>query len=102
MPHDHHGALTLVTGASSGIGAEFARQLGRRGSDLVLVARRADRLEALAAELRAAHGVPATAMPCDLTEPGAAPRLAAEMRGRGLRLTGLVNNAGFGTHAPFE
>ncbi len=102
MPHDHQGALTLVTGASSGIGAEFARQLGRRGSDLVLVARRADRLEALAAELRTAHGVAVTVLACDLTEPGAATRVAAEVRERGLRLTGLVNNAGFGTHTPFE
>ncbi|WP_435591190.1 SDR family NAD(P)-dependent oxidoreductase [Nocardia sp. bgisy118] len=101
MPLDHHGALTLVTGASSGIGAEFARQLARRGSDLVLVARREDRLEALAAELEAAHGVAVTVLACDLAEPGAAARLATQLHDRGLRLTGLVNNAGFGTHAPF-
>ncbi|WP_409461918.1 SDR family NAD(P)-dependent oxidoreductase [Amycolatopsis sp. GA6-003] len=101
MPLDHQGALTLVTGASSGIGAEFARQLARRGSDLVLVARRADRLEALAAELKAAHGVTVTVLACDLTAPNAVAHVAAELRERGLRPTGLVNNAGFGTNAPF-
>jgi uncharacterized protein len=90
-----------VTGASAGIGAEFARQFARRGSDLVLVARRKDRLAALAAEIEAAHGVAVTVLPCDLAEPGAAARLAAELRARGLRLTGLVNNAGFGTYGPF-
>ncbi|ROS38461.1 SDR family NAD(P)-dependent oxidoreductase [Amycolatopsis thermoflava] len=102
MSLDHQGALTLVTGASSGIGAEFARQLARRGSDLVLVARRADRLEALAAELTGVHGVAVTVLACDLTAPSAVARVAAELRERRLRLTGLVNNAGFGTHAPFE
>jgi hypothetical protein len=102
MPIDHRGALTLVTGASSGIGAEFARQLARRGSDLVLVARRADRLAALAAELTAAHGVAVTVLARDLTEPCAAARIGAELRERGLRPTGLVNNAGFGTRAPFS
>ncbi|MER7499584.1 SDR family oxidoreductase [Nonomuraea pusilla] len=101
MSLDHHGALTLVTGASSGIGAEFARQLARRGSDLVLVARREDRLKALAAELTADHGVAVTALARDLAEPGAAAYLAAQLSDRGLRLTGLVNNAGFGTHGLF-
>ena len=66
MPLDHRGALTLITGASSGIGAEFARQLAERGSNLVLVARREDRLKALAAELEAVHGIAATALACDL------------------------------------
>ena len=101
MPLDHRGGLTLVTGASSGIGAEFARQLARRGSNLVLVARREDRLTTLAAELEAAHRVSVIVLVCDLAEPDAAARLAAELRARGLRLTGLVNNAGFGTHGPF-
>ncbi|WAL69090.1 SDR family oxidoreductase [Amycolatopsis cynarae] len=101
MPLDHRGALTLVTGASSGIGAEFARQFARRGSDLVLVARREDRLTALATELAAEHGVAVTVLACDLAEPGAAAHLAAQLSDRGLRLTGLVNNAGFGTHGLF-
>jgi uncharacterized protein len=101
MPIDYHGALTLVTGASSGIGAEFARQLACRGSDLVLVARREDRLLALAAELETAHDIAVTVLALDLAEPAAAARLAARLRERGLRLTGLVNNAGFGTNSPF-
>ncbi|WP_016700756.1 SDR family NAD(P)-dependent oxidoreductase [Actinoalloteichus spitiensis] len=102
MTLDRRGQLVLVTGASAGIGAEFARQLAQRGADLVLVARRVDRLTALAVELRAAHGVTVTVLPADLTETGVAERLAGELRERGLRLTGLVNNAGFGTFGPFH
>jgi short-subunit dehydrogenase len=88
----------LITGASAGIGAQFARELARRGADLVLVARRTERLTALAAELK---DVDVTVLPCDLTEEGAVAGLAAELRARGITLTGLINNAGFGTHGPF-
>ncbi|HEX7307264.1 SDR family oxidoreductase [Lentzea sp.] len=98
MTIDYRGARVLVTGASAGIGAQFARELARRGADLVLVARRAERLEALAAELK---GVEVTVLPCDLTEPGAVAKLATELRQRDLKLTGLINNAGFGTYGPF-
>lgn len=98
MPIDYRGARVLITGASAGIGAQFARELARRGSDLVLVARRTDRLEALAAELK---GVEVTVLPWDLTEQDAAAGLAAELRARGLKLTGLINNAGFGTYGAF-
>ncbi|MEV6237889.1 SDR family oxidoreductase [Lentzea sp. NPDC051838] len=98
MTIDYRGARILITGASAGIGAQFARELARRGSDLVLVARRTDRLEALAAELK---DVEVTVLPCDLTEPGAAEALAKELRARGTKLTGLINNAGFGTFGPF-
>lgn len=62
---DYRTRTTLITGASSGLGAEFARRLAERGSNLVLVARRADRLEALATELSARHDITATAVPFD-------------------------------------
>ncbi|MFI9749333.1 SDR family NAD(P)-dependent oxidoreductase [Streptomyces collinus] len=98
---DYHRQTVIVTGASSGLGAEFARQLARRGANLVLVARRADRLENLAAELTRAHGVTVTALARDLGLPDAGRRLRAELESRGIHATGLVNNAGFGTHDAF-
>lgn len=99
---DYRTQTTLITGASSGLGAEFARRLAERGSNLVLVARRADRLQALADELSAKYRITATAVPFDLTEPGAGEALAKEVAWRGITVTSLVNNAGFGTHAPFR
>ena len=88
--------LAVVTGASAGLGREFARQLATRGYDLLLVARDRDRLGALAAELSAAHGIAAEAWAADLaSEAGVTPlvqRLAGEPR-----VAMLVNNAGFGT-----
>jgi hypothetical protein len=84
----------LVTGASSGIGAEIAREYARRGKPLVLVARRLDRLDALAAELRSRVDVQTIA--CDLADPAAPAALQAECAARGLRIDTLVNNAGFG------
>jgi short-subunit dehydrogenase len=93
---DHRSQTTLVTGASSGIGTAFARELARRGSGLVLVARRAERLEALAAELTAAHGVEVEVLPADLSRPGAAEEVHAEVGRRGIGVTALINNAGFG------
>lgn len=82
----------LVTGASSGIGAAFARALHARGERLVLVARRAERLEALVKELGGGHVVIAA----DLAASGAAERLLRELEGRGLSVDLLVNNAGLG------
>ncbi|MEU0298888.1 SDR family NAD(P)-dependent oxidoreductase [Streptomyces sp. NPDC006175] len=91
----------VVTGASAGIGAEFARQLAARGHDTVLVARRAERLEALASEL-SGHGARATALPMDLTEPGAGQALRAETDRLGIDVAGVVNNAGFANHGFFR
>jgi hypothetical protein len=91
----------LITGASSGIGREIARVHAGRGGDLVVVARRADRLEALKAELEAAHGVAVHALPLDLTAPGAADEAMRFVAGRGLAVDILVNNAGFGGGGSF-
>lgn len=91
----------LITGASAGIGAVFARELARRGADVVLVARRADRLADLAARLTAEHAITATAITADLAKPGAARALAGDLAARGITVDVLVNNAGFGTHGSF-
>jgi short-subunit dehydrogenase len=90
--------VTLITGASTGIGAEFARQFAARGHDLVVVARSADRLEELAAQLREAHGVDVTVIAMDLSLPIAAAELWQRTNDLGLEVDVLVNNAGFGTH----
>jgi short-subunit dehydrogenase len=86
----------LVTGASAGIGREFAGQLAARGYDLILVARDAERLGALAAELEARHGVAAAVLAADLTRDPDVDRVVARIAGTPA-LTLLVNNAGFGT-----
>ena len=86
----------LITGASAGIGEAFARMLAARGMPLVLSARRADRLEALAAELRAAYPVRVEVIVCDLAAIDAAQQLHAEIRRRGLVVDTLINNAGYG------
>lgn len=91
--------VTLITGASTGIGAEFARQFAGMGHDLVIVARSADRLEELATRLRAAHGVQVTVIAMDLSRPTAAAELFERTSGLGLEVDVLVNNAGFGTHS---
>jgi uncharacterized protein len=89
----------LVTGASSGIGTSFAKALRARGEKLILVARREDRLRELASQLGGEAAV--AVVPCDLTAPGAAERLVAEVEGRGLAVDFLVNNAGVGHTGPF-
>ncbi len=90
-------SVTLVTGTSSGLGAEFARACARRGDEVVLVARRRDRLEALAAEI----GGKAHLFTADLAAPGAAGRLMAELAARSLAVETLINNAGVGLTGRF-
>jgi short-subunit dehydrogenase len=88
----------LVTGASSGIGAELARQLGGLGHDLVIVARRADRLEALADEVRRQHGVSVLVVPSDLGKAAPRRRLVDAVRDSEKTIVGLCNSAGFGSY----
>lgn len=94
--------VALITGASSGIGAAFAEHLARAGCDLVLVARTAERLEALAVKLRATHGRRIDVIPADLTVDGAGASLAAAVAELGIEIDLLVNNAGFGTAGSFH
>src|SRR4051812_1188220 len=89
-------SFALVTGASSGIGAAFARELAARGQALVLVARRLDRLESLAHELRTAHGVAVECIGCDLAESTTPLFLFEETQRRGLAVDFLINCAGYG------
>lgn len=86
----------LVTGASAGIGAAISRELARRGYDLVLTARRVERLEELAVELESEYGAQATVIPADLARPDAAASLETAIRDEGLEIDVLVNNAGYG------
>jgi len=97
----HPASHVVITGASAGLGAAFARAFAARGAHVALVARRADRLEALADELVGTHGVLACAVPLDLTQPDAPQRLSSALDARGFVPDGLINNAGFGTAGPF-
>lgn len=92
----------LVTGASSGLGAEFARQLAGRGMHLVLTARRKELLDELAAELHAKHATRCEVIVCDLSVPGEPQRLIEEIARRGIRIDLLLNNAGFGVVGEIE
>ena len=91
----------LVTGASSGLGEEFARLFAADGVDLVLVARRRERLDALAAELRSARKVTVHVIAADLAVPDEVERVVREVEAQGLEIEFLVNNAGLGNVAPF-
>jgi short-subunit dehydrogenase len=91
----------LVTGASSGLGVDFARELARRGCNPILVARREERLRALAAELSETYGVDADVVPMDLGARDAPERLYRAFSDRGRRVDILINNAGFGVHGKF-
>jgi short-subunit dehydrogenase len=86
----------LITGASAGLGEGFARALAAEGSDLILTARRVDRLEALAGELRVAHGITVHVFAADLATPDGPARLMADIAAARLSIDVLINNAGFG------
>lgn len=91
----------LVTGASSGIGVALAGELARRGNALILVARRADRLREMAAEIGDEHGVRVEWIDVDLTDAAARDRIPAEVASRGLVVDLLINDAGMGTTGRF-
>ncbi|MBW5482168.1 SDR family NAD(P)-dependent oxidoreductase [Streptomyces bambusae] len=101
MSMTYRGTVALITGASAGLGVEFARQWAARGADVVLVARRLERLEELARDLEKRYGVRATPIAADLALPGAGAALRADLDSRGIRVQTLVNNAGFGAYGPF-
>jgi uncharacterized protein len=94
------GRTALITGASTGIGAEFARQLAERGANLVLVARSIDKLDALAAQLRDRHQVEVFTEKLDLSTPDASEQLFSRVAERSLSIEFLVNNAGFSSLGP--
>lgn len=94
--------LTLITGASSGIGKAFADRLAKEGHDLVIVARRQAELEAHAHALKEAHGGMVHVISLDLSRAASADELFLEVQNRGLAVDGLINNAGVGMHGALE
>ena len=92
----YQGKTALVTGASAGIGAAFARSYAAKGADLILTARREVRLQALASEIKTTHGVSVRVVAADLAEPSAPDEIAATLKADGVKVDILVNNAGYG------
>src|SRR5271155_17196 len=92
----YSGSTAMITGASKGLGAAFARQLASRGMNLVLVARSIDALQDLAESLAAQYNVKCVALQSDLAAPGAAERILVDLERLNLRIDLLVNNAGLG------
>ena len=91
----------LITGASVGIGREFARYHAQKGGDVVITARRAEALDALKSELESAHGITVHTIALDLGTPGAAKTLYDQVKALGVEVSVLINNAGFGGHGKF-
>jgi uncharacterized protein len=102
LPAPSPSSAALVTGASSGIGLAISHELAARGQQLILVARRKDRLDALAAELTAEYGIRAEALGCDLSKAAPRSQLPQRIEKLGLEVEILVNNAGFATNGPFH
>ncbi|RUS46455.1 SDR family oxidoreductase [Cohnella sp. AR92] len=94
--------LAVVTGASSGIGKAYAKELAARGCHVVLAARSKDKLDALSGEINRQYGVQAYALACDLSKADASRQLAEQISKLGLSVDILINNAGFGTYGRFE
>jgi len=94
-------ATVLITGASSGLGSEFARLCAADGKNLVLIARSADALGVLAEDLRKAHGITVEVLAHDLTEPDAVQHIVAGLAARNIEVDELINNAGVGKLSPF-
>src|ERR1044071_481837 len=97
LPPPQPGSTCMITGASSGIGTEFARQLAAKGHGVFLVARREERLRALADDLARLHGIRAEVASADLEDPAVVEALPGRVAERGLDVEILVNNAGFTT-----
>ena len=95
------GNTALITGASSGIGAEFARLHAAKGGDLVLVARREEALNQLKSELENTHNIMATVIVADLAQPDSAEKIFTATEEAGIQIDILINNAGFGGHGKF-
>ena len=98
---NYRNVTALITGASAGLGQEFARQVAQQGANLVLVARSKDRLDRLANEVRQQTGVQVTVLPTDLGSSDGVVRLIADVKARGLAIGLLVNNAGLGVFENF-
>ena len=94
--------IALITGASSGIGKELARIHAEHGGDLIIVARRLEKLNELKAELETKYGVKVIAIDKDLSKPGAAKELFNEVKQKGFQVEFLINNAGFGLRGKFN
>ena len=101
LPEPGSRRLCLITGASAGIGAAFARLYASRGYDLALTARRGDRLVLIAGDVTRRYGIQALIIPADLADSGAPDRILGHIAGHGRQVDALVNNAGYGLAGPY-